>query len=1319
MSDGELKNGGAATMELGDNSPEYLVNGPGLRRDSIFLSSEEFNKYYEEYTKEQEEKDPARNLSNRVFALTEEQAVKSGETKAREYAYNKFFDDHGRRPNEKERLEIESQLEKNGIVKSWAQKLDITESEIDEFEKKYGRKPTEREQEEKRKAKINILFHEFYEKYLSVHWQKGRKKTDLDGKCALGLFQWISGFNINFKEDVHYIRPGTIEEGRVMVDTSAKGGPRAGVSSNYRVNNETNTVEWDTTTIIDHHDPESEINTSATRWVYKALSRAGLIDKSQYLDVDGNYYLDNLVQFVTDMDNYTFPDQEKYFDSGDRRLVGLWKFATWVGLNKFFKDKRDPTEILSDDDLKKYGFIFSKTKNGRPVTGKDGQPEIVNFQKKQSLIIEKSKEQIKTAEEEGFTISSSGHFGKIYINVSGLAGGYEAIRAAGYDTYIVWMPKHNYFFLSCKDGFPTDFNPGDGDKVRKRMWMAEEDREEPLRISLLELLKKMVGDEFNPSGKLLERIENERKGIFEDEPDSEAGEMEEAEAEGGEPGEPEPETMLEKYTTPEMIAGSFKKGIVWTPINNPTEPYQIEKEIAEDGLAKDEVAIKKIFPPDSPVENIKISELVEQMACGPYFTLETDDERKQYLNAYKNWVEKNIKTEAKPKAEEINIAESFAVGSRWVAGGGKYYVFARIYIDDKAEKVGETVVFQPKEEEKYEVIHSFGEADVDNDEVVVKNVSSDEKYIVKAKDLILVCRPDSATSLSDDEKVHLKTKFNAWLYKNNKAGRFLPPKEENPIIKKRIEHFRNLDDEGIEETFKPGTIWVTTGEMVKADIYYEDKKRSGPTKFNYKEIAGKEFKIIGAFENSSSGNPDDVTVEYESKNGKKIRFDIAILDFLEAFKPKDLLYIKNEELRNEISEKYDKWAIAKLNRIDEPKTELAEKSSGEAAKETPLEADAADSSKSKEGTESATSSEKSPLSGSSVKPIKPESPSDDEKEKMVRAQVKKWKKEEGENRFPRIVDELELEYHNHKILIYPNQVWNRGKQFNPAIVTIESISEVDNDTYQIKYKESSSPEPPERFLGLSEQFIRYKRQKQLEKWDEVEEPEPVSKEQTDWNKEMEGRDEKVLDNFNLLLSKAEHITLEPKQIWTFGPFRKQYEIEEIIQRKDGLIKVNLTPRNGEGASLGNIFEPPQSYVALFAQAKEYTERVIANDRINNDESENADTGSNTEVKTLGSADRYDSLNPGEVPERNFNAIFEDGILKIKSNGREIEIGPGSKRKWIGARDNQDVGYTVESIAEEHFNTQNPELTIKFAENPKPRTRTIEDWGRFFANSFEA
>ena len=248
---------------------------------------------------------------------------------------------------------------------------------------------------------------------------------------------------------IKYLAPSSWEEGYINIDT----GDRSGVVAE----NEGKTA------FFDHHGMISETATSAAQLVYETLVGLKLMNRSPELD--------KMIQFVTQMDNKTFPNEEKYYKDSDRTMLGLQGFVKPEKLLQFFKDRNNVTKRLTDAELRKYGFIY-----------KEGKREVnrsIEMRKK----LDKSQEELNKAQ-----IIETPKYGKVVIDEGKkIPLGFNTALANGCDSYVNWSPDKNEFKIYTKADLPDDFLP-QGSKIRGKMWIKPGHDGEGLKITLEDII---------------------------------------------------------------------------------------------------------------------------------------------------------------------------------------------------------------------------------------------------------------------------------------------------------------------------------------------------------------------------------------------------------------------------------------------------------------------------------------------------------------------------------------------------------------------------------------------------------------------------------------------------------------------------------------------------------------------------------------------------------------------------------------------------------------------------------------------------------------
>jgi hypothetical protein len=290
------------------------------------------------------------------------------------------------------------------------------------------------------------------------------KNPDLDAKSGIGIFK-LAGVSA---KNIQFVEKGEFAEGKINIDT----GSEDGFVIKY----------GEKTIFIDHHAIHSGSDNSATKITYEVLTSLGLLKKEEYLD--------RLVEFVTQADNKTFPDQGKYFKSSMLTILGLERFIKFENLLQFFKEGRSVTELLSGEDIKKYGLIHGASK--------------------QNEIVDKSLAALEEMDKTGLIINSE-RYGKIAVDIGKkVPGGFDAANYHGCGAYIIWNPDSNGFFVTAINR-PLQDDFSQGKKIRDTMWIKNPKIDpSPLTLTLSEILNKMTDNKLEPTGVLAEYLLKEK-----------------------------------------------------------------------------------------------------------------------------------------------------------------------------------------------------------------------------------------------------------------------------------------------------------------------------------------------------------------------------------------------------------------------------------------------------------------------------------------------------------------------------------------------------------------------------------------------------------------------------------------------------------------------------------------------------------------------------------------------------------------------------------------------------------------------------------------
>jgi len=261
----------------------------------------------------------------RSYTLIPPKALRRIKESGKYKVFEMFREERKKMTSEKEELNEELKIEEDKEkYKSIRQAAEITLNKIKKWEELNA--DTEKEGDEKFKQKSRELWKNFVTHgRLRFDKKTGEpiieNHTDLDGKISIKLLN-MAGFDVDEK-NIEYVAPGgqSKEPGKFHIDTGGKDGI---------------VILKDGTVFIDHHGPGSDNNVSAAKFTYEILTGLGLLEKKKYLD--------DLVNFVTQVDNFKYPEEKKYFknyfENSWRTLLGLYRMASADNLINFFKYRK-------------------------------------------------------------------------------------------------------------------------------------------------------------------------------------------------------------------------------------------------------------------------------------------------------------------------------------------------------------------------------------------------------------------------------------------------------------------------------------------------------------------------------------------------------------------------------------------------------------------------------------------------------------------------------------------------------------------------------------------------------------------------------------------------------------------------------------------------------------------------------------------------------------------------------------------------------------------------------------------------------------------
>jgi len=326
------------------------------------------------------------------------------------------------------------------------------------------------------------------------------KGSDLDGETCIKILEKTRKKIIRAgdNQNIWFVKKGESMDGAYNFDTGNVGGTRV------KADKKTGTV----TIHSDHHDSEIRNDTCAAKLMYEDLTYLRVLEKDKKFEK----YLD----FVTQIDNRTFPlDKEKLKDC-HKTLFGLAEFVKPNEIIKFFKEGRDPAEPLTDEQINKLDpHAGKRMKDGEPIQGKDLIDRSRNLEKN----VKKSVERLEQMKEDGLIIDAPGYGGKIVVDIARngtktIPCGFDAVRAYGYKAYVSWNPDKKSFFINTVD----DLKPGhqfeqEGilDMRGRHMLMKPEKNTQPLTITLEKILSTLTDGNFEAQGELKEYLDKEKE----------------------------------------------------------------------------------------------------------------------------------------------------------------------------------------------------------------------------------------------------------------------------------------------------------------------------------------------------------------------------------------------------------------------------------------------------------------------------------------------------------------------------------------------------------------------------------------------------------------------------------------------------------------------------------------------------------------------------------------------------------------------------------------------------------------------------------------
>jgi hypothetical protein len=306
------------------------------------------------------------------------------------------------------------------------------------------------------------------------------EKTDMDAFACLNLMK-LAGMKVDM-DKVGLVPQGEYAMSGVTMDTALRNGVTA--------------EEGGKRLVFDHHGSTSGHDTSATKFVYEALVKAGLLERRPYLD--------RFVAFVTKCDNMDLSDDERkrVFRNYHKNLYGLSYRMRTEDVLDLFKNGVDPEADLSEEYLNKNEYRNPQNDKYEPL---------IELSKHMERQIRTGQDAFKKVEKAGFSFDTGAdRFGEILIDpMKNTAKGkfynrisYEnnsnqlEVFEHGYGGFLVWSPLDDRFVLYTKKKMDETSVPGgfsQGFNIRGHMWMKGGNDSSKLTILLKEILSKLSG----------------------------------------------------------------------------------------------------------------------------------------------------------------------------------------------------------------------------------------------------------------------------------------------------------------------------------------------------------------------------------------------------------------------------------------------------------------------------------------------------------------------------------------------------------------------------------------------------------------------------------------------------------------------------------------------------------------------------------------------------------------------------------------------------------------------------------------------------------
>lgn len=394
-----------------------------------------------------------------------------------------------------------------------------------------------------------------------LDWKTGEPKAqpemqDIDVKVALWLLQ-KAGFT--HAGEAKAVRQGEQVAGAINIDTGGMG--RAGAvihrakedKERYRTGQGYDFASKDGFPVvsIDNHPGERQFRTSSSKILYNLLDRGGFFAG---LEPRERRAIEMMVKYSVDCDNASLPSSKAGeladFKNSAKTLRGLGRYMNAEQLFEYFKRHGN-----GRGNTYRENYIYAVTEhefNEKDLKACELDRVLHYRQKKPVRVQDQIREEINQAEavleKEGDELLRAGkivktRLGTYVVDITDgkqndkLRLGFIAAKAYGYDGYLAYDSVHQSFMLNTLNPWVDLSRDPDISKlvrkqgviVRGAMYLKPPTvlagKQEPLQITLREILETIASQEFKPQGRIAEFLEKESKGQLIEKPVFEEGKL--------------------------------------------------------------------------------------------------------------------------------------------------------------------------------------------------------------------------------------------------------------------------------------------------------------------------------------------------------------------------------------------------------------------------------------------------------------------------------------------------------------------------------------------------------------------------------------------------------------------------------------------------------------------------------------------------------------------------------------------------------------------------------------------------------------------------